>query len=69
MLLRHGLEQADNDGAKTYIEASPAGLPLYLKHGWEPVDEIIIDMRPHGDDKVHTEVCLIREPWAANKLR
>ena len=46
MLLKPGLADADKAGAQVYIEASPAGLPVYLKYGWKPVDEIQIDMRP-----------------------
>lgn len=71
MLIRPGLEAADNAGAQTYIEASPSGLGLYLKHGWEPVDEIVIDMRAHGvhggEEIAHTKF-LMREPGAPNKI-
>ncbi|CAD6589779.1 MAG: hypothetical protein ASARMPREDX12_004027 [Alectoria sarmentosa] len=48
MLIRPGLADADRAGAQTYIEASPDGLPLYLKHGWAPVDEMVLDMGKHG---------------------
>ena len=68
MLIKPGLEAADKAGAKTYIEASPSGLPLYMKHGWEPVDEMVIDMRPHGGHQIEHQKLLIREPNAPNKL-
>lgn len=65
LLLREPLMRADARGAKTYIEASPAGLPLYLRLGWEPVDEIVLDLDRHnvarGSGK-HTEKCLMRSP-------
>ncbi|CAF9919151.1 MAG: hypothetical protein ALECFALPRED_000983 [Alectoria fallacina] len=48
MLIRPGLDDADRAGAQTYIEASPDGLPLYLKHGWAPVDEMVLDMEKYG---------------------
>lgn len=48
MLIRPGLADADRAGLQTYIEASPDGLPLYLKHGWAPVDELVLDMGKHG---------------------
>ena len=67
-LIRRGLEAADKDGAQTFIEASPAGLPLYLKHGWEPVDELVIDMRPHGGEGIEVNPSLMREPNAPSKL-
>lgn len=38
------------------------GLPLYMKHGWSKVGEVVIDLREHGGDGVVTEVCLVREP-------
>ena len=68
MLIRPGLAAADKDGAQTFIEASPAGLPLYLRHGWEPVDEMTIDMRPHGGTGIEVMPLLMREPNAPNKL-
>ena len=68
MLIRPGLEAADKDGAQTFIEATPAGLPLYRKHGWEPVHEMVIDMRPHGGTGIVVMPQLIREPNAPNKL-
>lgn len=68
MLIRPGLEEADKAGAKSYVEASSAGLGLYLKHGWEPVDEMVIDMAKYGGGKVEREKFLIREAGAPNKL-
>ena len=35
MLIRWGLEQADQMGLEAYVEASPAGLPVYRRFGWE----------------------------------
>ncbi|KAL9128593.1 MAG: hypothetical protein Q9217_002758 [Psora testacea] len=68
LLIAPGLEAADRAGAQTYIEASPSGLGLYLKHGWEPVDEMVIDMRPHGGKEIARHKYLMREPHAPNKL-
>ena len=71
MLIRPGLEAADKADAHTYIEASPAGLGLYLKHGWEVVDELVIDMEKHGvygDEKFAHNKNLMREPGAPNKI-
>ncbi len=48
MLIRPGLEAADKAGMQTYIEASPDGLPLYLRLGWEPVDEMVLEMGKYG---------------------
>ena len=61
MLLREGLAMADEAGAKTYLESSAKGESLYLRHGFKQVDDILIDMRPHGGSRVESEKCMARE--------
>ena len=63
-LLAPGLADADAAGAQTYIEASPAGLPVYLKYGWKPVDELAIDMKPYTGGGIERNTLLMREPGA-----
>ena len=67
MLLEEGLRSADRDGARCYIEASPKGLELYKKHGWEEVAEIVIDMDKYGGSGIMTEKCLMRMPGTGVK--
>lgn len=65
MLIETGLRDADNAGAKTYIEASPVGLGLYRRHGWTEVDRVSMDMgvfAPGSGMGVEDEVILVREP-------
>ena len=62
LLISEGLTLADRDGARTYIEASPNGLQLYMKHGWGLIDDILIDMRPYGGSDVASEKILMRAP-------
>lgn len=62
LLIREGLAMADQAGAKTYLESSVVGVPLYLKHGFKQVDEILIDMRPYGGTGIESEKCMMREP-------
>lgn len=62
MLIGEGLADADRNNARTYIEASPAGYELYLRHGWKQVDEIVIDISNYGGHGVATERLLLREP-------
>ena len=69
MLIRQGLAEADKHNAKSYIEASPAGLQLYQRHGWRQIDEILIDMRPFGGDYVASEKCLLRQPRGGSEER
>ncbi len=61
-VLRAGLEDADRAGAQTYIEASPAGLPVYLKYGWKSVDGLMIDTQPYGGHGVEHVPFMMREP-------
>ena len=42
-LLRWGLEKADEAGIEAYLAASPAGTPLYKKHGFELLETVLID--------------------------
>ncbi len=62
MLLEEGLAIADKANARTYIEASPAGLKLYKKYGWKEVDEFTVDLKQHGGTGTHVEICMIRGP-------
>ena len=66
-LLRWGLEQADRLRVRTWIDASPAGLRLYKKLGWEEVSTLEIDLGAWGGKKGQKDltVALIREPRAA----
>ena len=61
-LIAPGLEAADRAGAKAYVEASSKGLPLYLKYGWVPVDEMVIDLTPYGGEGIARQKFLMREP-------
>ena len=59
-LIAEGLRQADEANARTYIEASKKGLGLYLKFGWEPFDEIALDMTKYGYEGLEVEKILWR---------
>lgn len=61
-LIEIGLSMADAAGARTYIEASAVGLPIYLRRDWKAVDEIRIDVRKYGAEEVAVEKLLMREP-------
>jgi hypothetical protein len=62
MLLGPLLELADKHHAKTFVQASPEGLGLYLRYGWVQVDEVMIDFSPYGGPKQVKTALLIREP-------
>ncbi|KAI4863592.1 acyl-CoA N-acyltransferase [Hypoxylon rubiginosum] len=42
-LLRWGLTKADEEGVEAFLTASPAGTPLYQKHGFELLESLLID--------------------------
>ena len=56
-----GLSAADAAGAAAYVEASPMGLGLYLKHGWARTGELSVDLGKYGGEGVVVDVCLRRE--------
>ena len=62
LLIREGLARADAVGAKTYLESSAVGVPLYLRHGFKQVDDIVIDMRPYGGTGIASAKCMMRGP-------
>ena len=58
--MKWGLALADAHQLPTYVESTPGGLSLYLKHGFEKVDTMEIDLRPWGRDHVQEHTILIR---------
>jgi len=66
MLLDNGLEIADKYGLKIFVTASPIGLSLYLKHGFEVVRTMRRDYsRFVGDgteELVSVDHFMIRQP-------
>ena len=58
----------DRAKAVTYLEASPSGLGLYVKHGWKPCDDLAVDLRPHGGDHVAHSPFMVRQPKVAGVL-
>jgi GNAT superfamily N-acetyltransferase len=62
LLLKHGLVLADRDGARTYIEASKKGFPLYKKYGWKEFDEVVVDTRPYSGQGLESTKLMMREP-------
>ncbi|KAL8723195.1 MAG: hypothetical protein Q9225_000461 [Loekoesia sp. 1 TL-2023] len=63
MLLRRGLEEIDARSQRCYLEATPAGLPIYRKLGWTVVDEIKTDLGKYGvaNPSVEHTACMMRE--------
>lgn len=62
MLLKSGLEVADAHGLKTYVMSSPAGLKLYLSHGFELKQTVSVDHSQCGGTEPTVNYFLVRQP-------
>ena len=60
LLLRWGMDVADDAGLPCYLEATSAGYHLYQKVGFEAIDNIDLDMSEWGLDYEPRFVCMIR---------
>jgi len=52
LLLKEGLDKADELGVEAYLEASLMGRPLYERWGYEPIKDIALDLRRWGGEDV-----------------
>ncbi|KAI0835250.1 acyl-CoA N-acyltransferase [Hypoxylon sp. FL0890] len=43
LLVEWGTAKADESGVEAFLAASPAGAPLYAKHGFELVETVLLD--------------------------
>ncbi len=66
MLIKEGLQQADQLGLQSYLEASPMGRALYQRMGYEQVREFEFDARKWGLDRDLPHVCMLRPAQVAN---
>ncbi|KAI5206626.1 hypothetical protein E4T38_03670 [Aureobasidium subglaciale] len=60
MLLEKGTKAADEAGLDMYLQASPVGVGVYQKFGFEVVSVEDIDLNPYGVDKVDTRTYMKR---------
>lgn len=60
LLVRWGLDKADEDGVEIYLEASVAGRPMYEKFGLRVLKTIDFDMTQLGYAGVDTHICMWR---------
>lgn len=64
MLIKWGLAKADELKLPAYLEASKAGKPLYLKHGFEEIDRLEYDLTKWGGEGVDVVVNMLKSPGA-----
>jgi len=70
-LLKVGMDRADKEGICSWLEASPAGYPVYLHRGWRVVDTKDFDLsRWGGEDRgygMYRFRAMLRLPVPANQ--
>ena len=62
MLIKWGCEIAQRHGVPAFLEANPAGLPVYKKAGFEEVDEFVFDLEKYGGVGSRVNVQMIKYP-------
>lgn len=62
MLVKWGCKKADEHNILSILHASPAGLSLYLKNGFELAEQYDLDLRPWGVDETTIRRGMIRKP-------
>ncbi|KAJ5454867.1 uncharacterized protein N7458_005823 [Penicillium daleae] len=61
-LLEWGIKIADTVKTRIYLEATSAGLSLYSKHGWQVVEELVLDLELFGEGREELFTLMLREP-------
>ncbi|OGE53953.1 hypothetical protein PENARI_c007G02783 [Penicillium arizonense] len=61
-VLKWGIEKADTSKSRIFLEATPEGVPLYLKYGWKQLEEVTMDYRPFGGDGSESFYLMMRDP-------
>ncbi|KAF1964921.1 hypothetical protein BU23DRAFT_41487 [Bimuria novae-zelandiae CBS 107.79] len=61
MLLEWGLNKADEEGCRIYLDATPVGLRLYKQAGFQVVKEVTFDMGKWGGAGTDWWACMVRE--------
>ncbi|PYI32258.1 hypothetical protein BP00DRAFT_158552 [Aspergillus indologenus CBS 114.80] len=60
MLVASGLQVADRHGLRTYVMSEPAGLKVYLKHGFRVVETVTTDYSEFGGEAPQVLYFLVR---------
>jgi hypothetical protein len=62
MLVKWGIDQADEASLPSFLEASQQGKPLYSRLGFEAVHEEVFDLATYGGEGVDINTIMIRQP-------
>lgn len=61
-LLRWGIERAEAERRRIYLEATTEGLPVYEKSGWRALEQVDIDYTRWGGQGEQTLTLMVRDP-------
>ncbi|CAG8305065.1 unnamed protein product [Penicillium salamii] len=61
-MLKWGIEKADAAKSRIYLEATPEGVPVYLKYGWRHLEEVTMSYVDHGGVGEESFYLMIRDP-------
>ncbi|KAL3465024.1 acyl-CoA N-acyltransferase [Aspergillus heterothallicus] len=61
-LLHWGMERADKQQRRIYLEATTPGFPLYAKMGWRSLDKAEIDYTRWGGEGSQVLTLMVRDP-------
>ncbi|KAJ5973131.1 Acyl-CoA N-acyltransferase [Penicillium vulpinum] len=61
-ILKWGTEKADSSQSRIFIEATPEGVPIYIKHGWKILEEVVLDFTPFGNAGQESFFLMMRDP-------
>jgi hypothetical protein len=62
MLIKWGSDIAQEHGVPAYLEATPAGLPVYKKSGFQELDKFEFDLEKYGGKGTRVNVSMIKHP-------
>ncbi len=68
MLIHWGCDIAQKHGVPSFLEATPAGLPVYQKAGFEEVDRFEFDLGKYGGEGSTINVQMIKYADSATKV-
>ncbi|OQE13764.1 hypothetical protein PENFLA_c043G02684 [Penicillium flavigenum] len=61
-VLKWGMEKADASQSRIFLEGTPEGVPVYLKHGWKILEEVVMDYTQFGGVGQESFFMMMRDP-------
>jgi GNAT superfamily N-acetyltransferase len=61
-MLKWGTELADKNKLKICLEGTPAGVPLYMSHGFKPLETVVHHLKEYGGPEEYSYVLMVRDP-------